>query len=136
MAEGILQAELEKRQLSHIEVDSAGTSNWHIGNPPDSRAIATAANIGIDISEQRARQITVEDFDEFDLIVAMDNDNYSDLQALAPNADSKQLVMCLDFSSMTNGGNVPDPYYGGQDGFNLLISMLQDACEGIANRLA
>ena len=75
MAEGILRAELEKRNLNHIEVDSAGTSNWHIGNPPDSRAIATAAKIGINISSQRARQITVKDFDEFDLIIAMDNDN-------------------------------------------------------------
>ncbi len=135
MAEGFLRAELKKRGLSRIEVDSAGTSNWHIGNPPDSRAIATAAKHGIDISGQRARQITPEDFERFDLIIAMDADNYTDLQALAPSASLKQLVMCLDFSSMTNGGNVPDPYYGGQEGFNLLIGMLKDACKGIANHI-
>lgn len=135
MAEGILRAELKKRGLSHIEVDSAGTSNWHIGNRPDKRAIATAANHGIDISSQRARQITADDFDKFDLIVAMDTDNYADLQALAPSASPKQLVMCLDFSSLGSGGNVPDPYYGGQEGFNLLVGMLEDACKGIADHL-
>lgn len=136
MAHGILQAELKKRGLDHIEVDSAGTSNWHIGNPPDSRAIDTAAKHGIDISDQRARQLTKQDFENFDLIVAMDADNYADMKAMAPEAGSKQLVMCLDFSSMTNGGNVPDPYYGGQQGFDLLVGMLQDACEGIAKHVS
>ena len=66
----------------------------------------------------------------------MDTDNYADLQTLAPSASSKQLVMCLDFSSMANGGNVPDPYYGGQEGFNLLVGMLEDACKGIADHIA
>ncbi len=135
MAEGILRAELEKRGMSDSTVDSAGTSNWHIGNQPDSRAIATAAKHGFDISDQRARQITIKDFDKFDLIVAMDADNFDDLKQLAPTAPPSQLVMCLDFSSTTRGGNVPDPYYGGQQGFDLLVGMLEDACNGIADHL-
>ncbi|HFC04206.1 MAG TPA: low molecular weight phosphotyrosine protein phosphatase [Rhizobiales bacterium] len=135
MAHGIMESELEKRGLSHINVDSAGTSNWHIGNPPDSRAIATAAQIGVDISNQHARQITPEDFNNFDLILAMDTDNFKDLQAMAPKNSTAELAMCLDFSSLNSGGNVPDPYYGGQEGFNLLIGMLEDACKGIADHI-
>ncbi len=135
MAHGILQAELVRRDRSGIEVDSAGTSNWHIGSPPDSRAIDITAKHDIDISGQQARQVSIKDFDDFDLIIAMDANNFADLKAMEPAANPKQLVMCLDFSSMTNRGDVPDPYYGGNDGFIHSMTLLTDACQGIANHI-
>ena len=121
--------------MSYIKVDSAGTSNWHIGKHPDARAIATAAKKGFDISHQRARQITTQDFNQFDLIIAMDADNYSDLQAMAPTASTARLAMCLDFDPATKGTNVPDPYYGGQEGFDKLMALLGNACKAIADQI-
>ena len=135
MAHGILEAELARRGRSDIIVDSAGTSNWHIGNRPDARAIETTARHGIDISGQKARQVTRKDFDSFDLIVAMDAENFADLKAMAPDFDRKQLVKCLNFSSLTSDGDVPDPYYGGRDGFTHAMTLLTDACQGIANHI-
>ena len=135
LAEGILRAELAKRARSDIQVDSAGTGNWHIGNAPDRRAIAVATQNGFDISHQQARQVKQSDFENFDLIVAMDVDNLADLQSLAPFENDNQLVLCRDFGAKANGTDVPDPYYGGEEGFHQVVSILKDACAGIADHV-
>ena len=140
MAQGILEAELSARNQNNAVVDSAGTGNWHTGNPPDSRAISTVKTKGIDISSQRARQIKPADFDQFDMIIAMDQDNYDDIMELAERANISQdartkVSMCLDFSSISKGGDVPDPYYGAEGGFTQVLSLLEDACSGIANNI-
>lgn len=136
MAQGILQDELNRRGADHIVVDSAGTGSWHVGNAPDARAIATARTAGIDISGQRARQIRPDDFSRFDLILAMDAQNHRDLAAMMSPGATAQLAMCLDYSSADPGGDVPDPYYGGGDGFTRVLALLQDACANIAAEIA
>ena len=139
MAQGILQAELNRRGIFDIEVDSAGTGSWHIGNQPDSRAIETAARHNIDISGQRARQVSQADFNDFDLVIAMDADNFADLEHLQPSENSQQLAqklaMCLQFDKASTLRDVPDPYYGDQDGFEHVMTILKDACHGIADHI-
>lgn len=140
MAHGLLEAELAARNISHVIVDSAGTGDWHTGNAPDSRAISTAKAQGVDISNQRARQIQLADFTKFDLILAMDKDNYQDMIEMAERADLPQeqkekIVMCLDFSTIDHGGDVPDPYYGAKGGFIQVLALLEEACGGIANHI-
>ena len=112
-----------------VEVDSAGTGAWHAGNPPDQRSMATAARRGCDISDLRARQVTVDDFDAFDHVIAMDSENMSNLRRLCPEGREGRLSMCLDHASEASG-DVPDPYYG-NDGFDLVYDMCDDACRGL-----
>ncbi len=135
LAEGILRAELSERGRDDILVDSAGTGNWHIGKSPDHRAIAIANQNGIDISQQRARQGTPADVKKFDLIVAMDIDNLADLMSIMPFVNDKQLVICRSFGSRANDGNVPDPYYGDDEGFQEVMTILKDCCKGIADHV-
>lgn len=105
----------------HGHIDSAGTGAWHIGNAPDPRSIAIAAAHGVDISQQKARQVGHDDFAKFDLICAMDASNLKDLKALRAahkQADGRaKLKLLLDFAPEHKGADVPDPYYGGDDGF-------------------
>ena len=120
MAEGIMRKLGEKK----VEVDSAGTADYHIGFQPDKRMIATAKEHGVDISNLRARQFQSDDFDSFDLIFAMDSSNYRDIISLAKDDNDKQKVkMILDNS------NVPDPYYGGDEGFEHVYQLLHEACQ-------
>jgi len=140
MAQGVLEAELAARNITDVDVDSAGTGDWHTGNPPDARAISTAKTQGIDISSQRARQIKPDDFKEFDMILAMDKDNYQDIMEIAERAnivqnDRKKVSMCLDYSSIARGEDVPDPYYGAEGGFMQVLALLEDACGGIADHV-
>ena len=135
MAQGVLQAELHRRGIFDIEVDSAGTGSWHIGKQPDSRAIETAARHNIDISGQRARQVHRADFNDFDLIIAMDADNFADLEHLQPSENSQKMAMCLQFNKACGLRDVPDPYYGDQDGFEHVMTILKDACHGIADHI-
>jgi protein-tyrosine phosphatase len=135
MAEGILRAKVENSGLKGVTIDSAGTSNWHIGNAPDRRAITTTAAKGIDISYLRARQITPADFEKFDLIIAMDRDNDEDMKAVSAPEHHQKIRLCLDFSSLLRGGDVPDPYYGGDDGFKQVWTLLDDACDGILREM-
>lgn len=140
MAQGVLEAELAARNISGIDIDSAGTGDWHTGSPPDARAISTAKTQGIDISNQRARQITPADFEKFDMILAMDKDNYHDMMEIAERAnvapqDRKKVTMCLDYSSIARGEDVPDPYYGAEGGFMQVLALLEDACSGIADHI-
>ena len=134
MAEGIMAAELARRGITGVEIDSAGTGSWHTGEPPDKRATAEVAKRGIDISHLRARQVTSADFDHFDIIIAMDRDNFANLCAVAGPAREHKVKMFLDFAP---GGNrdVPDPYYGGPQGFSLVLNLLEMAAAGLCDQL-
>ena len=132
MAEGIMRSKLSEDFI----VDSAGTGGWHAGELPDKRSIATAKNRGLDITNQRARQFKKSDFDSFDHIFVMDNSNYKDVLALAPNEEAKSKVKLILNEIFPNENvDVPDPYYGGQDGFENVFDMLDQACEQIARKL-
>lgn len=135
MAEGIMQQKIETYNLDAI-VDSAGTSNYHVGESPDLRQQRTALSKGIDISRLRGRQFVVSDFDAFDLIYAMDRSNFSDILSVArSDNDRKKVKMILNENSPGENNSVPDPYYGGEDGFELVYQLLDDACEGIAHKI-
>ncbi|WP_445712889.1 low molecular weight protein-tyrosine-phosphatase [Flavobacterium sp.] len=132
LAEGIMHSKLSEDFI----VDSAGTGGWHAGELPDKRSVATAKSKGLDITNQRARQFKKSDFDTFDHIFVMDNSNYKDVMALAPNEEAKSKVKLI-LNEIFPGENVdvPDPYYGGQDGFENVYNMLDQACEEIARKL-
>lgn len=130
LAEGILRAKLSE----DFHVDSAGTGDWHVGQCPDKRSVAVAKKYGIDISNQRARQFNPEDFDEFDLIYVMDESNFKDLTALAKNEihRSKVKLILEEFENK----NVPDPYYGGDEGFEKVFNMLDEISTKIASKIS
>lgn len=130
LAEGILKNKINKKALSW-EVDSAGTSAWHVGELPDARSIAVAKENNIDITDQRARQFHREDLEKFDLILAMDSSNYQNILNLASTEQQKEKVkMIMNFAKPGYNQNVPDPYYG-EDGFQEVYDMLEEACEAI-----
>lgn len=134
LAEGILQS---KVNTNKVLVDSAGTAAYHIGNLPDNRSIEVAKKYGIDITSQRARKFTAKDFDAFDYIYAMDDSNYQNILMLARNEkDQSKVKMILNEIHPTKNISVPDPYYGGNQGFENVYKMLDEACETIANKLA
>ncbi len=116
-----------------IEVDSAGTANWHIGNPPDSRATAEAASKGYDLSNLRARQVKPSDFNVFDYIIAMDRSNLSNLQNLAPANPRARLALLLDYAPDVPLREVPDPYY--EDNFPEVLRMIEQASRGLLNAI-
>jgi len=127
LAHGILQARVNKLGLAW-EVDSAGTSGWHVGEPPDSRSVREASLNGIDISGQRSRQFVADDFNGFDLILTMDTSNYNNVLALAKNPSDKESVkMILNYSYAGENRSVPDPYYN--DGFDQVFQMLSHAID-------
>lgn len=129
LAEGILQSKISKE---FCIVDSAGTANYHVGETPDKRSVATAKKFGIDISQQKCRQFKKSDFDEFDFIYVMDKSNYRNVIALAPNEAAKAKVQLILNESHPNSNlEVPDPYYGGIDGFEEVHKMLDEACNKI-----
>lgn len=115
LAEAAFRAEAERRGLD-VMIDSAGTGGWHVGEPPDGRARATARRHGIVIDHYRARQVVPADFRRFDAILAMDAENLRDLERLAP-ANAARLHLLLDFVAGREGESVADPYYGGPEGF-------------------
>jgi protein-tyrosine phosphatase len=126
LAEAAFRAEVERLRLP-VEVDSAGTGDWHEGHPPDRRAIAAAGRNGIDISHLRARQVRPEDFDRFDHIVALDRQNLRDLRRLQPAGSKARLSLLLDHVDGREGEAVADPYYGGEEDFDMAWA---DAVEG------
>ncbi len=135
-AENIMNHLIEREQLSdRIQCDSAGTSSYHIGNPPDRRMTAAASRRGIVLRGQ-ARQFQRSDFEAFDLILAMDEENYRDILSLDPQGQyhHKVKLMC-DFCRQRSEREVPDPYYGGPEGFNNVIDLLLDACEGLLEQV-
>jgi protein-tyrosine phosphatase len=131
-AENIMNHLIQQEDLSdQIVCDSAGTSSYHIGSPPDRRMTAAASNRGISLKGE-ARQFHPEDFKKFDLILAMDKENYRDILTLDLKGQYRDKVklMC-DFCRNHPDSEVPDPYYGGTEGFNYVIDLLLDACEGL-----
>ncbi|MFT5753898.1 MAG: protein-tyrosine phosphatase [Flavobacterium sp.] len=132
LAEGILQSKVNDT----VFVDSAGTANYHIGELPDKRSIAVANKHGIDITNQRCKHFTSKHFEEFDSIYVMDKSNYENVIKLASSEKDKQKVkLILNESSPGNDLEVPDPYYGGEDGFENVYQMLDEACDVIAKNL-
>ncbi|HAW52744.1 MAG TPA: protein-tyrosine-phosphatase [Flavobacteriales bacterium] len=135
MAQGILEHKIKQHSLA-VGVDSAGTASYHIGEPPDQRAIHKSFQKGIDISEYRARQFTTSDFQDFDLIFAMDESNYNDILTHAQNDQDKHKVHLI-LNKIYPGQNmsVPDPYYGGDDGFENVFKLLDSACDKIIDEI-
>ncbi|WP_241664761.1 low molecular weight protein-tyrosine-phosphatase [Seonamhaeicola maritimus] len=132
LAEGILKSKLPDSFL----VDSAGTANYHAGNQPDKRSIAVARKYGLDISHLKGRQFTVNDFDLFDFIYVMDGSNYQNVNKLARNQkDIDKVEMILNLVYPNQNYDVPDPYYGGERGFENVYKMLDEACSIIAENL-
>ncbi|PWA04158.1 hypothetical protein DB895_12305 [Flavobacterium psychrotolerans] len=133
LAEGILASKLPKETFI---VDSAGTGNWHIGKQPDDRSIAVAKKNNLDISFKKGKHFKASDLDTFDYIYVMDNSNYNDVIALAQNDDQKNKVQLI-LNELFPGENVdvPDPYYGLQNGFDAVYSMLDESCDIIAEKL-
>jgi protein-tyrosine phosphatase len=121
--------------IDRLQIDSAGTHNYHVGRPPDSRAQAAAAGRGYDLSGLRGRQVSQRDFAEFDYILAMDADNLSNMQQLCPGEHRHKLSLFLAFSERFTGQEVPDPYYGSGGGFELVLDMVEDASRGLLARL-
>lgn len=131
-AEGVLRALIDARGLAgRIETDSAGTGDWHVGEPPDPRAIDAAAARGIDIAAQRARQIAADDFGRFDLIVALDDSHHDKLTRAAPLAARPRIRRFVEFAPGLGIDGIPDPYYGGRDGFDMVLDMIEAGCIGL-----
>jgi protein-tyrosine phosphatase len=134
-AEGVMRKLVDRAGLQDsIELDSAGTGGWHVGSPPDQRATATARARGIEL-EGAARQIVIEDFAAFDLLLAMDRSNLGELRQLAPDEAAAARVRLLrEFDPASAGStdlDVPDPYYGGPGGFDEVLDLVQAACAGL-----
>jgi protein-tyrosine phosphatase len=118
-----------------LEVDSAGTADYHIGSPPDLRSQKAALRRGIDISGLRARQVRRDDFERFDFVLAMDQDNLRELEALRPRHASAQLRLFLSFAPEAGRLDVPDPYYGGADDFEAVLDLTTAASRGLLTAL-
>jgi protein-tyrosine phosphatase len=131
LAEGILR---HAAGDGPIEVDSAGTGGWHIGDPPDRRSIAVALKHGIDVARQRCRKVDSHDFEAFDLIFAMDGSNLAHLRAMAPLAAQHKLHLFLDYA-LGVPRDVPDPYYEGPEGFEMVYNMLFEGCRSLTGKL-
>jgi protein-tyrosine phosphatase len=133
LAEGILASKLPQDKFI---VDSAGTGSWHIGQSPDERSIAVAKKNGLDISNQKGRQFGSADFDTFDYIFVMDNSNYENVIALAKTNEQKEKVkLIMNELTPEQNKDVPDPYFGMHNGFDIVYAMLDEVCEVIAQKL-
>ncbi len=135
MADGLLRKKVKEENLD-VEVDSAGTSDYHIGAAPDHRMRATAKKLGCPIDELRARQFSVQDFDQFDLIYAMDTSNYNNILALSRNEnDTAKVHLILNELYPEENRAVPDPYFGGEQGFIDVFNMLDEVTDVVINKL-
>ncbi len=133
LAEGILKSKVDAQQ---VFVDSAGTAGYHVGELPDPRSISVARKYGIDITDQRCRKFQPSDFEEFDHIFVMDHENLSNVQRLAFNSVHQEKVKrILEVLPEYSLHEVPDPYYGGDQGFEKVFQMLDEACQAIAQKL-
>ncbi len=135
LAEGILREKTEKKGIN-VFIDSAGTSNYHIGQHPDNRTIANALQHGVDLSHLIGRQFSVSDYDDFDTIFVMDSSNYSNVISLARNEnDKKKVELILNRVYPNSNMSVPDPYFGGEQGFENVYILLDKACDVIVESL-
>ena len=135
-AEGVFRKLVEAEGLSAaIAIDSAGTHDYHIGEASDPRTVAAAAARGIDLSRRRGRQVSAADFDRFDYVLAMDGDNLRHLAALAGKAGAGKLGLFLDFAPELGVREVPDPYFGGADGFARVLDLVEAGARGLLGEL-
>jgi protein-tyrosine phosphatase len=131
-AEGVFRHLVASRAPAlAIEIDSAGTHDYHVGEPPDRRSIAAAARRGIDLSALRARTVDAGDFERFDLILAMDEQNLEELRRRAPERYVERIELMMEYARTPLGSAVPDPYYGGPSGFEQVLDLLEEAAEGL-----
>ncbi len=131
-----MRAVLEEKGLGgRVSVDSAGMYGYHIGNAPDERSIITARKAGIEMGRLRARKVSQEDFYDFNLIIGLDQGHMEELRAVAPNDSTAKLALMLDYLEGHEGEDVPDPYYGAQEGFDLTYELIQGACAGLLLQL-
>jgi protein-tyrosine phosphatase len=135
LAEAAFRAEAGRLGLDAV-ADSAGTGGWHAGEPPDRRAIAAAGRNGIDIAHLRARKVTRADFERFDHIVALDGENFADLEAIRPAGSRAKLSLLLDHAPERAGEGVADPYYGGDSHFDVAWRDVTEGARGLARALA
>jgi protein-tyrosine phosphatase len=135
-AEGMMRKVLtELAPDLEIEFDSAGTHGYHVGQPPDRRAQVAASARGVDLSTIRARRVEPEDFTRFDLILAMDTDNLAELEAIRPAEATARLALLMEYAPATGRTEVPDPYYGGANGFEQVLDLVEEASRGLLDAL-
>lgn len=135
-AEGVFRKTLADRAPElEVEVDSAGTHSYHVGHPPDSRAQGAADARGVDLSDLRARRVTEEDFASFDLVLAMDEENVADLLALCPDDYRSRVRLLMEFAPGEAQQFVPDPYYGGANGFERVLDLVESAALGLIDEI-
>jgi protein-tyrosine phosphatase len=131
-AQGMFEALVQEAQLmDRIQIDSAGTHAYHVGEPPDARASEAASRRGIDLGRQRARRVDPADFGSFDYVVAMDRSNLEDLHSICPDVHREKLFLLLDFAQHLSQQDVPDPYYGGTQGFERVLDLVEEGARGL-----
>lgn len=131
-AHGVFQKMVDDQSLGHlIEVDSAGTHAYHVGEAPDPRAQAAARRRGVELNTLRARKVKASDFDVFDYVLVMDDDNYQNLELICPSGREEKLSLFLDYAPTMKEREVPDPYYGGESGFERVLDLIEAASEGL-----
>jgi protein-tyrosine phosphatase len=136
MAEGVFRRVIEEEGLAdRFEIDSAGLGDWHVGQAPDDRAQAAAQSRGLDISGQSARQVQQEDFARFDLLLVMDRSNYGELKRRAPKAAHGKIRYFLDYAPHVGTKDVPDPFFGGAEGFDHALDLIEAAAHGLVAAL-
>jgi len=135
-AQGVFDSFIERNNLKKkIISDSAGTGAWHAGKSPDTRAKQAARNRGYKLDKYRARGVTDKDFEKFDLLLAMDKENLAYLNGKCPFEYADKVKLLLSFGSVSDDLEVPDPYYGGIGGFELVLDLVEDACQGLLDHL-
>lgn len=135
-AEGVFRHVLKARAPDlDIEIDSAGTHDYHVGEPPDRRAIEAARRRGVDLSALRARTVAASDFERYDLILAMDDENFAELRRRAPSRYRERVRLIMEYAPAAASRHVPDPYYGGAQGFEDVLDLLEEAAEGLLKHL-
>ena len=131
IAEGVFEDLLRREGLEDaVFVDSAGTGAWHVGEPPDARAQESAGKRGLDLNGQRGRRVTLEDCQKFDYVIAMDRDNYESVSALCRQSEA-EVRLFLEYAPDSPQREVPDPYYGGSDGFEHVLDLVEEAAQGL-----
>ena len=131
-AQGVFERLVADNDLAAvIQIDSAGTHAYHIGERPDERASAAALKRGVDLSSQQARRVSPDDFQVFDYVIAMDNSNFGDLAANCPSGHEAKLRLFMEFAADLEASEVPDPYYGGTTGFERVLDLIEQASAGL-----
>ncbi len=135
-AHGVFRDMVEAETLGNkIRVESAGTQSYHVGNPPDPRSAYTALKRGYDLSDLRAQQLKKSDFEEFDYLLAMDEGHFNIMQAACPKEHLEKVILFLTFSPDCKETGVPDPYYGGDHGFEHVLDLVESSCQGLLHHI-